>query len=137
MREIKFRQPIYGKDGSFDRWHYWGFIAQCGCLIFIGPETHLSTVDGAYKTSQQLTGRLDKNKVGVYEQDIIRNELGWRGLGTIIWQDEFARFAVEVKEQPIGDYYGTFYDDIYPHQEVVGNVCENPELQRASTEEAD
>lgn len=114
MREIKFRVPLFSKDGSFRCFHYWGFITHSSGLWFSGfpmePET-------AQELSQQYTGLKDKNEVEIYEGDIIQ------------WWNKVSK--PRVVESTDGGW-NPFIDDCQTdgawHYEIIGNIYENPEL---------
>ena len=75
METIKFRQPIFDRDGTFNDWHYWGVginqggeIANAGWLSF---KLDITNPD----QSQQFTGVYDIDGKEIYMDDICSNEV--------------------------------------------------------------
>lgn len=70
---------------------------------------------------QQFTGLYDKNKKDIYEGDVIKSH-------TLIHQNKF----IDRVEFRHGKFIlsGMEYDlwDLHEDCEVIGNICENPEL---------
>jgi len=128
MEAIKFRQAIKedrahfninvpDAELSFERWHYWGYIIG---EEFVGP---ISKVEWDNRPSYPYIGRKDKNGKEIYEGDIYKQI--WRGkeiIGKIVYGD-MARYWLEPYE-----YYHIGVIKITG--EVIGNICENPELLR-------
>jgi uncharacterized phage protein (TIGR01671 family) len=71
----------------------------------------------------QYTGQKDKNNKEGYERDIVKTSYG--ELFEIIWDDEFARFAL--KDCKDGCHYDLTKEKM-SKLEIVGNSFENPEL---------
>lgn len=70
-RVIKFRQPIFNRDGTFKDWHYWGIgIEQGGEIVTVGWLTKNGDIADP-KQSQQFTGRTDKAGREIYGKDKI------------------------------------------------------------------
>jgi len=120
MKEIKFRQPIFDRDGKFGRFVYWGFIDGG----FRGP------VEGECAgESEQYTGVKDRNGNEIYEGDICKdiciNGNEYAPLSVIF--DEGA-FSLKYSE----DYIPPLCDIDLDHIEVIGNIYENPELMEVA-----
>lgn len=124
MREIKFRgkrldngEWLYGsllvshfKDDKKERY----FITQ-----FSGNYTFEHEVDPA--TVGQYTGKCDRQHHKVYEDDIVRDELG--SIGAVIFME--GMFAVDFGE---GIELQELNTGILEVCETIGNCFDNPEL---------
>ncbi|MFA5340156.1 MAG: YopX family protein [Clostridia bacterium] len=66
MREIKFRQPLFNNDDTFNSWHYWGWISEGN---FVSPLSMGHNVHGVF--GLQFTNLHDKNEKEIYEGDIV------------------------------------------------------------------
>lgn len=66
METLRFRQVIFNEDGSFQRFHYWGYRSPG---VFHGPITclHNAVIGG----SDRWTGLKDVRGNGVYETDFV------------------------------------------------------------------
>lgn len=117
-RVIKFRQPMFGEDGEFIGFHYWGFIDG----KFIGPSN--TWVNG--RESEQYSGLLDKNRREIYEGDIINT-------GIRNYQVTYNPPSFDLDGYDDGDYYSGGYAQTWHWDsfEIVGNIYENPELLKA------
>nr|DAW28877.1 MAG TPA: YopX protein [Caudoviricetes sp.] len=124
MREIKFRgkrldngEWLYGsllvshfKDDKKERY----FITQ-----FSGNYTFEHEVDPA--TVGQYTGKCDRQQHKVYEDDIVRDELG--SIGAVIFME--GMFAVDFGE---GIELQELNTGVFEVCEIIGNCFDNPEL---------
>lgn len=96
------------------------------------PDYMVAEVD--QETIGQYTGRIDKNKKRVFEGDIIRlcNGLPGFDVGVILWDDNDQAYLIV--SDPVGklilDDFGHYGRPEY--YEVIGNICDNPELLEAS-----
>jgi uncharacterized phage protein (TIGR01671 family) len=133
-RKIKFRQALFSV-GKFCGFHYWGFYNGS----FIEPAwSEGYSMNAAEKRSCQFTGLLDKNGREIYEGDILRtaSEPFWA------WLVKFGAFYAYAGHEECTDsdieteVVGWFRENqslIEPlidsdDLEVIGNICENPEL---------
>lgn len=123
-REIRYRQPIRNRDGSFKEWFYWGFING----QWIENAIHLNGLDTRTE-SQQFTGLTDKNGKDIYEGDIL-NVCDWGGEHTSL-----GIASVEWDSDEIGWRYSKgLVEDAYDmykslnFSKIIGNIFSNPEL---------
>ncbi len=134
-REILFR----GKRVNNGEWVY-GYLTMCtdlSCYIATEIERNvLRYVKGkpSYvfdcieyevdpKTVGQYTGLKDKNGVGIYEGDIVQNELGE------VFLVEYVRFGYVLKQT--GEPWCKFPYE-YDEYEVIGNIYDDLELLEVS-----
>lgn len=118
MREIKFR-GIRLDNGE---WVY-GDLLHCkgddAGRVFIKTDTGLFEVDP--HTVGQYTGKCDRQQHKVYEDDIVRDELG--SIGAVIFME--GMFAVDFGE---GIELQELNTGILEVCEIIGNFFDNPEL---------
>jgi uncharacterized phage protein (TIGR01671 family) len=141
MREIKFRLPMFGRDGKFLRWHHWGLI-QCPWGVGF---TGVFNPDIACELSQQYTGLRDKNNTDIYEGDVVRGtytkEYG-HGTETTghIYQVIYLNGSFDINNPSCcaickdgNSCHSSLYEFLVSCDsvEVIGNVIENPELLEA------
>lgn len=139
MREIKFRvydkakHPAY-KDKSISRMSYFGGsygINDDGWLNFVSPPGKAPIGDheqSRFSPLMQYTGLKDKNGVEIYEGDIIRNERD-DYLSYISFNNGgFVYSECGWQEGMNPDTGGYLHADTSGISEVIGNICENPEL---------
>ncbi len=114
MRELKFRQAITDKDGTF-RWHYWGYlhIDTFGLPVFINP---LGPVEWDKRPSYQFTGQKDKKRTEEYPegQEIYEGDKVSSGFwgGTV----EFVSGAFKIVQPGYSD------SSNFDVTEIIGNV---------------
>lgn len=130
MREIKFR----GRRVDNNEWVYGGyykhFNGKIGILTGDKTSYHDAIMDEVIpETVGQFAGLRDKNGRDVYEGDIVkgqeRSEYGgiassWTGV--CYWDNESGAFKFK---DDLGDIYTL---DDFSFEQVIGNICENPEL---------
>ena len=122
-REIKFR----GKRIDNGEWVYGNYIKVTpykdngGHRICSQDSWDMFEVDP--ETVGQFTGLKDKNSVGVYEGDILRDEYG---SGKVKWIMEHCAFLVFATNP--SRYIAMESDGQLKNTEIIGNIYENPEL---------
>ena len=81
------------------------------------------------ETVGEFTGLRDKNKKGIYEDDIVKIDFcGDYDYYKVSFDEKNARFV-------IGTLDFTFWQDVQERSEVVGNVFDNPELLKGDAKE--
>lgn len=128
MREIKCR----AKSKSSGEWVYGAFLesyhssrfGKIDAIFYSDDEkTHRIPVDK--NTVGQFTGLQDKNSVGIYEGDVVKED-----------EELFEEFAAqpEVVHFAAGAFYPVCMQPSTTF-EVIGNIYDNPELKPKYTEE--
>ena len=107
MRAIKFRQPLFNQDGTFNSWHYWGWITEGK---FVSPLSMGHNVKGVL--GLQFTGLNDKNGKEIFDGDIIRG-FDWHNCKPSVVSWDVIGFRIPL----MANAY-----------EIIGNIYENPEL---------
>ncbi len=118
MRELKFRQAMFDKDGKFLKYHYWGLIGEA----FFSPSTGLSPPKEAVENSYQYTGLHDKNMKEIFEGDILTSA------EQINSEDEIATSVVQWSNTPYKAHFDFGVAPACHLSVVIGNIHENPEL---------
>ena len=120
MRELKFR-AWNGKEKQFARWD----INNCKWDVF----TRLwADIDGETDYSQiaedeQYTGLKDKNGKEIYEGDIVDYNDDGECMGVVEY--DAPNFILNDERF---ENLGSLFLKGAPHQKVIGNIHENPEL---------
>lgn len=133
MRTIKFR----GKDKETGEWFYGNLFDKD-----TSGRTHISTtrqgcLDIDPETVGQLTGLHDKNGAPIYEGDIVKFRVLDDTIGENVWKEytcevSFCNGCFCTDGTPLikGNWKG--YDMV--NVEIIGNIHDNPELQKGSAE---
>lgn len=117
MREIKFRALSLGLSIHTGLREWIELFPGC-------DESRLYEED----TLGGYTGLKDKNGVEIYEGDIVglvNKKNGLINRQTIIWDKEAAGFSWETTNS---DSWPDSFSGFIDEYEVIGNICENPEL---------
>lgn len=121
MRILKFRQPVFNKNGTFSHCHYWGWISEGN---FVAP---LSMAHECKREKgQQYTVRNDKKGIEAYEGDILRlHDIYGPHIGIIEWWEDRWTVAYKEKNHSSKQHLSLMTVNDF---EVIGNVHQNPEL---------
>ena len=120
-REIKFR----GKRLDNGEWVYGNLVRYANgdaeIWEIFNPDIYTDCRDWVIipETVGQYTGLKDKNDVGIYEGDIVQNELGE------VFLVEYVRFGYVLKQT--GEPWCKFPYE-YDEYEVIGNKWDDPSL---------
>ena len=79
----------------------------------------------------QCTGLKDRNGTLIYEGDIVE-VLPEEEYAVIEWNDDTARFDIRMISEKVCADFDNYYGD---ELEVIGNICENPELLKGENNE--
>ena len=138
MREIKFR----GKRSDNGEWVY-GFYSE---ILGVEEGYYIINENDEYhvrpKTVGQYTGLKDKNGVEIYEGDVLAcgGEDEWYVSGWVRYFDDpicmyAGKFCLaDDAEGHISDFWEGNWPEIIEHDEVIGNIHDNPELLEANDE---
>jgi uncharacterized phage protein (TIGR01671 family) len=126
MREIEFR----GKHSKASGWYSGNLIlhkfkdcTKAVIDLFCQP----ASVEVIIKTVGQYTGLKDKNGVKIFEGDIMSSSKTinkYSILEVVEWQEEYARLML----RQIGCKALSDITTANKHNEVIGNIHDNPEL---------
>lgn len=109
MREIKFRAKLI-KDTANQKkgkWFYWNIMDDFSDHSIIDQ-----------KTIEQFSGQLDKNNKEIYQENIVENQHGTRGV--YVWNNRREGWDVWYKQFPGFETMNEWT--------VIGDVHDNPEL---------
>lgn len=132
-REIRFR----AWDKRSKRWLRttdiagWEIAATTGKVSSVPVGWNGSEDDNDFEI-MQYTGLKDKNGVEIYEGDIVRYGLGYKGAnarhdnGVVVWESEGAYFRIKNVSSESGLSWNVYSSELW--SEVIGNIYENPEL---------
>lgn len=129
MREILFR----GKSVFTGKWVFGVYSSVYGGKPIIITDCDMEddcSLDFEYEhvkldTLGQYTGLTDKNKMTIFEGDIIEafDFDVEDGYGVIRWDEDTARFIIEGRDLVMD------FDNYYGYElEVIGNIYDTPEL---------
>lgn len=125
---------ISGKD-IFGRWAYGSLLITNKMKFICEPKGFIDTEKTYIKDEEtigQFTGLYDKNKVPIYEGDIVRKELfsdikldnRAYEYAKVMWIEELAEYHLVNRK---GKTLWTIGDEKY-NIEVIGNIYENSDL---------
>lgn len=125
MRTIKFR----GKNERSGEWYHGNLYASDNGLIYICDRLSGNN-DVAPETVGQFTGLTDYHGNEIYDGDIVEVScLNYTGFAEIIFKEGSFCMVSE-------DWFETLYGFDTDALEVVGNIHDNPELQKKLNENA-
>lgn len=113
MREIKFRQPLFDKEGKFTKFHYWGLLGKGVFIGLVGDSAH-------WDKSEEYIGRKDVDGKEIYEGDIVE---AWGHQYIISW-DVAGAWIFGSKESSSG----YVYEQDSKEMKVISHLSEHPEL---------
>ena len=120
-REIKYRQPVFNKDGSFSHWHYWGWISEGNFVSPMSMAHNVNNIKGL-----QYIDIKDKNDNPIYERDVVKwNINDIVRIAPVYYDQESACFWMGID---IKNNFLVLNDWLRGGYEIIGNIYENPEL---------
>lgn len=117
-REILFK----GKSID-DTWYYGSHVKTIFNKTFIS-KGEAFPIEVIPETVGEYTGFDDKNKKKIFEWDIVRN-INTKETALVQWFKEHAAFMLYNKSN---NKVYFLYDNDFNNIEVIGNICDNPEL---------
>lgn len=125
MREILFR----GYTGR--NWQYGYLIDKEAIRNFDKNGLPISTYRVIEKTIGQYTERKDKNKIKIFEGDIVKGNFPYAEKCVVVWDNKRCGFYLK----PITHWGKASTDKYYKLNscvlEIIGNIYDNPELLEA------